>query len=163
MYVITIASIKYISFFFCCINKQSTINHQKLSLFFVFLSVILSARLQEASYKVGQRIKFGNIEVANGVQNISSIKESSLFTCEKHGIYFISVYITTNSIQSRFLVLKNGKRFAEAYYSFGSQYQTGTTLFVTNLNVSDTFEMVANSDMYVYGIYESGITITQLQ
>ncbi|VDI45166.1 Hypothetical predicted protein [Mytilus galloprovincialis] len=150
---------------FLALYQKADLTEQQLEERWMQLSkrVILSARLLRASYKGGQRIKLGNIEVANGVQNISSIKESSVFTCEKHGIYFISVYITTNSIQSRFLVLKNGKTFAEAFYSFGSQYQTGTTLFVTNLNVSDTFEMVAYTDMFVYGVYESGITITQLQ
>lgn len=150
---------------FLALYQKADLTEQHLEERWMQLSkrVIFSARLQAASYKVGQRIKFGSIEVANGVQNISTTTESSVFTCEKHGIYFISVYITTNSIQSRFLVLKNGKTFAEAFYSFGSQYQTGTTLFVTNLNVSDTFEMVAHTDMHVYGVYESGITITQLQ
>lgn len=125
--------------------------------------MILSARLQAASYKVGQRIQFGNIEVANGVQNISSIKESGLFTCEQDGIYQISVYITTNATQSRYFVLKNDKRFAEAFFSFGSNYQTGTTIFVTKLKVGDTFEILANDIMYVFGLHESGITITQVQ
>lgn len=131
--------------------------------FFVFHSVILSARLQAASYTAYQRIQFGNIEISNGVQNISTIKESGVFICEKDGIYQISVYVTTNPSQTNFLVMKNGHRFAEAFFSFGSFYQTGTTIFVTKLNVGDTFEIVALHYIYVYGGYESGITITQLQ
>lgn len=125
--------------------------------------MILSAWLKAAVYMACQRIQYGNIEVANGIHNISSIKNSGVFTCEKDGIYHISVYITTNTLHSRFLVLKNGKWFAEVFFSFESRYQTGTTVFVTNMTVGDTFEIEAQTDIYIYGLHESGLTITQLQ
>lgn len=124
--------------------------------------MILSARLKTGSYLQNQRILFESIETANGVQNISSILNSGQFTCEHNGIYHISVYITTNSHQSRYFVLKNGQRFAEAFVSFESYFQTGTTTFVTSMNVGDKFELVADPTLYVYGIYESGITIMQI-
>lgn len=79
-----------------------------------------------------------------------------------YGIYHISVYITTNSHKSRYFVLKNGQRFAEAFVSFESYFQTGTTTFVTSMNVGDKFELAADPTLYVYGIYESGITIMQI-
>lgn len=124
--------------------------------------MILSARLKAGNYQQSQRIQYANIETANGIQNISSIQNSGVFTCEHNGIYQISVYITTNTHQSRCFVYKNGYRFAEAFVSFGSYYQTGTTTFVTSMNVGNTFEIVAYPALYVYGDYESGVTITQI-
>ncbi|VDH99549.1 Hypothetical predicted protein [Mytilus galloprovincialis] len=149
---------------FLALYQKADLTEQHLEERWAKLSkrVILSARLKPGSYLQNQRILFESIETANGVQNKSSILNSGQFTCEHNGIYHISVYITTNSHQSRYFVLKNGQRFAEAFVSFESYYQTGTTTFVTSMNVGDEFELVADPTLYVYGGYESGITIMQI-
>ncbi|XP_071123385.1 uncharacterized protein [Mytilus edulis] len=126
--------------------------------------VFITARPIEGNYNAGQIVTYESVELKNGIKNVTSFQTSGIFTCEKRGIYQISIFITTNPHTSRFIVFKNKNYIAETFSSFKSYYSTGSTIIVTQMEVGDTILVKAISvASYVYNSYESGISILQLQ
>ncbi|CAG2211844.1 unnamed protein product [Mytilus edulis] len=127
--------------------------------------VYITARPIAGTYTAGQILTYKSVELKNGIKNVTSFQTSGIFTCEKRGIYQISIFITTNPHTSRFIVYKNKDLITETFSSFDSFYSTGSTIVVTQMKVGDTLYVKAITvASYVYnGNYESGISIVQLQ
>ena len=51
-------------------------------------------------------IEFTHVKISDGIHNTDSIRNSGIFTCENPGLYLISVYITTDTIYTRYNVYK---------------------------------------------------------
>lgn len=135
-----------------------------LHLSYILISVFITARPLSGLYDAGRIITYDSVEPSNGIKNVTSFQTSGIFTCEKRGIYQISVFITTNTHNSRFNVYKNKLYIAEIFNSFENFYSTGTTIIVTEMEVSDTVfvKAIDVASMVYNGNYESGISIVQL-
>lgn len=84
-----------------------------LHVFNILISVFITARPIEGNYNAGQIVTYESVELKNGIKNVTSFQTSGIFTCEKRGIYQISIFITTNPHTSRFIVFKNKNYIAE--------------------------------------------------
>ena len=124
------------------------------------VSVALKTCKSGAALKNGV-IQFTYVRLAVGIHNTDSITNSGIFTCEKAGLYLISVYIVTNTHHGSYVLHKNSKVIADAFASLTDYYQTASTTVVEHLAVSDTISV--RGGLYVYDDYESCLTILQIQ
>ncbi|XP_063416829.1 uncharacterized protein LOC134699072 [Mytilus trossulus] len=105
----------------------------------------------------GYQLKFPSIISSYGIANVSSIKNTGTFICEKKGLYIILVTVMICSeSNSRFAIYINNRQFE--YYVGSSSGSTqncnsGTGAVVVELHVGDAIN-VRNVDGSV-GLYEN--------
>ena len=106
-------------------------------------------------------IRFLDVKIANGIHNTDLIRNSGIFTCENSGLYLISVFITTKTKNSEYLVNKNTDTIALGDSSITNYYQTTSATVIEHLAENDTISVHGN--LYVYTGYNSCLTILQIQ
>lgn len=87
-------------------------------------------------------IRFTNVRLEIGINNIPTFNSSGKFVCEIPGLYFISVHINTNSLSYGFHVKKNTDYISYSMTDADSSYSTNPVSAVVELRVNDT--------LYVY-------------
>ena len=124
------------------------------------MSVALTTRVPSGGVRNGV-IEFTDVKVANGIHNTDLIRNSGIFTCENPGLYLISVFIQTHAKHGAYYVKKHSKTIADGYSSITDSAQTTSVTLIEQLTFNDTISVTGN--IYVYGGYESCLTILQIQ
>ena len=106
-------------------------------------------------------IKFTDVKLANGINNVDLIRTSGIFTCENPGLYLISVYIATNTKHSLYYVYKNYKPIAIGGSSLTDWNETTSMTVLRQLTVHDTISVTGH--LYVGESDESCLTILQIK
>jgi hypothetical protein len=52
-------------------------------------------------------VRFMNVKFSYGIQSLSTFMRSSVFTCEKPGLYMVSVDIVSNTYDAFLVIVKN--------------------------------------------------------
>ena len=55
----------------------------------------------------GSEVKFTNLQILNGIRNVSGFVNSGIFTCESPGVYLFSYCFSSNTLDTGNLMLKN--------------------------------------------------------
>lgn len=107
-------------------------------------------------------IPFTGIKTTHGLNNIDSIKRDGIFTCEKTGLYLITVYVMTNNHAGNIQIEKNNDVIAYGFFSIGAHYTTGSATVISHLDVDDKIS-VTSYHIHVYGYYQSCLDVLQIQ
>jgi len=126
----------------------------------VYISVALKTCVG-SSYDANGVIKLTDVKIADGIHNTDSIRNTGIFTCEKPGLYLISVFIQTNAKHSRYYVRKNNNEIADGYSSITDYYETTSVTVIEHLTVHDTISVTG--ELYVFSSHESCLTILQIK
>ena len=126
----------------------------------VYISAALKSCVGSTGAKNGV-IQFTDVKTADGIHNTDLIRTSGIFTSENPGLYLISVYIRTYTINSYYDVYKNTVKIAKGYSSSFKIYETVSVTVIEHLTVNDTIS--ATGGMYAYRGYMSCLTILQIQ
>ena len=85
-------------------------------------------------------IDFTDVRAVSGIRNVSHIRTSGQFTCEKSGLYQISAFVMSEIQGAKLLLLKN-KITILAYGHFPQitgSYTTSTIVLFAELSENDT-------------------------
>ncbi|CAG2196858.1 unnamed protein product [Mytilus edulis] len=126
--------------------------------------VVLSAWLSGETVASSAVIPFKQVHTSHGINDITSIGNEGKFTCEKSGLYLISVYVATNANAAGYYyhVYKNNQRVATAYRHPQSYIITVTVIVAERLQTNDTVYVKNAQQMYVYGGSKSAFSIIQI-
>ncbi|XP_071122918.1 putative leucine-rich repeat-containing protein DDB_G0290503 [Mytilus edulis] len=126
--------------------------------------VVLSARLTfGGTVAASAVIPFKRVHTSHGINDITSIRNEGKFTCEKPGLYLISVFVATNANDAGYYnVYKNSQVVAIAYRHQQSYVITFTAIVTERLQTNDTVFVRNGPEMYVYAPYESTFSIIQI-
>ncbi|XP_071122613.1 putative leucine-rich repeat-containing protein DDB_G0290503 [Mytilus edulis] len=126
--------------------------------------VVLSARTSVGTVAASAVIPFKQVHISHGINDITSIRNEGKFTCEKSGLYLISVYVATNAnAAGYYYVYKNNQVVATAYRHPQSYIITLTAIVTERLQTNDTVFVRNGPEMYVYGGSESAFSIIQIR
>lgn len=90
----------------------------------------------------GYQLKFPAIKSSFGISNVSSIKNTGTFICEKKGLYIILVTVMScTSKDSRFAIYRNNRQFMEYYVGHTSGCDSATGTAVVKLHVGDAINV----------------------
>lgn len=115
---------------------------------FLFPVLLCACASRTYTYSSGQVIKFGSIQVSNGITGLASFKTSGIFICEKKGHYLISFFITSKNPYASMTIFKNNSNIGRATKHGTSEYQTHTVIVLSNLNVGDTISVKADASTF---------------
>lgn len=128
-----------------------------------FFSVVLSAQRSGDTVTSFAVIPFKIVRISHGIHDLTSIWNEGKFTCEKPGLYLISVYVATNvNSNGYFFVYKNDQAIAEVYRHPQLFVITLTAIVSERLNINDTVYVSNGPEMYVFGAYDSTFSIVQI-
>ncbi|XP_071172096.1 uncharacterized protein [Mytilus edulis] len=100
----------------------------------------------------GYQLKFPAIKSSFGISNVSSIKNTGTFICEKKGLYIILVTVMSClSSGNRFAIYRNNRQFMVYYVGYSSGCDSGTGTAVVELHVGDAINVrnvEGNVDLY---------------
>ena len=84
-------------------------------------------------------VKFMNVKFSYGIQSLSTFIRSSVFTCEKHGLYMVSVDIVSNTHDAFLVIVKNDLMLSGAYVSYENNqvWYSGSATTALMLNNGD--------------------------
>lgn len=112
-------------------------------------------------------IKFDDVRTYVGIENVYPFKHSGKFTCEKAGLYHISVVVTSNTDRAGYSIYRNDDLLLLKVYiatHTGNAWEhTGTGVIAIKLYVGDTISVKKElKDMHVYGSMYSCLTIVKI-
>ena len=81
-------------------------------------------------------VRFMNVKFSYGIQSLSTF---SVFTCEKPGLYMVSVDIVSNTYDAYLVIVKNDVILSGAYVSFEKNHlwYSGSATTALTLNSGD--------------------------
>ena len=112
-------------------------------------------------------IKFDDVRTYVGIENVYPFKHSGKFTCEKAGLYHISVVVTSNTDRAAYSIYRNDDllllKVYIATHTANAWEHTGTGVIAIKLYVGDTISVKKElKDMHVYGSMYSCLTIVKI-
>ncbi|VDI44286.1 Hypothetical predicted protein [Mytilus galloprovincialis] len=116
---------------------------------------------QLSSYKV---VKFDNIKVQYGVNNLNRFKSDGKFIAEMEGMYIVSAWIMSSSVNAEFGIYHNGILISNTYISSdGGHYNTATGVTAIDLQTNDTVWIGTIHSMQIYSFDRSCFTIVKVK
>ncbi|VDI69229.1 Hypothetical predicted protein [Mytilus galloprovincialis] len=99
-------------------------------------------------------MKFDNVIVSVGYNNLSVYKSTGKFVCERSGLYLISASISSGVNNARYYLYLNNKRITTTMLSYSSNspsptMHTGTIVLVLQLHPNDSV-WVKNGGTSIY-------------
>lgn len=105
----------------------------------------------------GTTLKFPNILFSHGVLNLSTFKNTGIFTCEQDGFYLLIGSVTAGSTSDAgFSIYKNSKKITGQIYigqssTSTTEYNSGTGSLLLELKFSDTvYIKIVQSGLHIY-------------
>ena len=134
------------------------------------ISVILTTcATTKAAMLSTKLIEFTDVRAVSGIRNVSHIRTSGQFTCEKSGLYQISVFVMSEIQGAQLLLLKNNNKIL-AYGHFPrvkGSYSTSTIVLFVELSENDTIgaKLQAVGTKYVtfFGSGQSCLSILKVK
>lgn len=106
--------------------------------------------------------KFADIRTSVGIKNLSAFKTRGKFTSEVTGLYHLSVSIDSTTAPASFSIYKSNTKLVAVYDDDSGRVQMCTVVVVVEMNVGDSIRVTADSNMYIYALQRSCITIAML-
>ncbi|CAG2246960.1 unnamed protein product [Mytilus edulis] len=106
-------------------------------------------------------IKFDQVRSHVGILDMAAIRTTGKFTCEKGGVYHISVVINTPTDHSSFSIYMNGNSVSKLSISSDNHVDTGTSVVALELQIGDIVWVQADTDIHVY-FHWSCMTVVKL-
>ncbi|XP_063398954.1 uncharacterized protein LOC134683577 [Mytilus trossulus] len=124
---------------------------------------VLSAWTSGATLPPSTVIPFNTVHTSHGIHDLMSIKNDGKFTCEKSGLYLISVFVTTSSNSNGYFdVYKNEKLISRAFRHPHLYLLTFTAIVTERVQTNDTVYVKNGQEMDVYGGTYSAFSIIQI-
>lgn len=95
-------------------------------------------------------IRFDQLRSHVGIADLSTIRSTGKFTCEKAGLYQVSVVINTPTDHARFSTHVNGNLVSTLSVSTDNHVDTGTSVIAVELQAGDVVWVQADTDIHVY-------------
>ena len=113
---------------------------------YLFL-VALTACSNTATVNKGDAVKFPDVKINYGLQNLTLFKQTGLFTCEQKGLYMFFSNMVSNTVYGYFRWhLNNSTSLSAVYVSNRDSYQSGSGMVTVELAVGDTVSLKAMRD-----------------
>lgn len=143
-----------------------TVNY-KIVLFSILVA-LTSCAYDARIYKTGEIIQFNVLKLSNGIGNVNNFNSSGTFTCEKPGFYLVGTYIMSKDSDATFFIKKNGGsvghiQVSPVVTSAVNPYHTGTGIIAVQLDLNDTLNIKAGTNMKVYGADYSCLTVIKVK
>ncbi|XP_063416748.1 uncharacterized protein LOC134698991 [Mytilus trossulus] len=106
-------------------------------------------------------IKFDQVRSHVGILDMAAIRTTGKFTCEKDGVYHISVVINTPTDHASFSIYMNGNSVSKLSISSDNHVDTGTSVVALELQIGDIVWVQADTDIHVY-FHWSCMTVVKL-
>ncbi|CAC5366331.1 unnamed protein product [Mytilus coruscus] len=110
----------------------------------------------------GNVFPFKHVLTSNGISDLSSVKNSGIFTCEKDGFYLVYFFLTSKTSVCRMSLYKNANLKARASKSSDINYQSQSLLVFLKLQSGDTLSVKAEADVSDWGGVESMFSVLQV-
>lgn len=116
--------------------------HTYCILTFFFISVAINSCASGfTTYNSGEIIKFSDVKLSNGIENVDNFK--FLGTCENPGLHFVGVNIMSSSTYAQFYIEKSDRLVSRVYVTpslkfTGDTFRTGTGIIEVELNANDS-------------------------
>ena len=91
------------------------------------------------------------------------MKSTGVFTCQKPGLYLISVNVMSDSTAGSVRITNNDYAIAAGFFSISDHNVTTSATVITRLDVNDKVAVISSSEMHVYGGDPSCLNIVQFQ
>lgn len=123
-------------------KKKKKTPRELFHYFYCFVSVALTAQLTSNPTLVGI-MKFDNVILSVGYNNLPAYKSSGKFICERNGLYLISASIASGANNAQYYLYLNNDMIASTYISGSTNYpsttwNTGTIVLALQLRHSDS-------------------------
>jgi len=114
-------------------------------------SVALTACANYETVNYGDVVKFTNVHINYGLQNMTLFKQTGIFTCEQKGLYMFFSNMMSYSKDGYFRwYLNNSTYLSGVYVGYQTQYQSGSGMVTLELAVGDTVSLKSlRSNIYV--------------
>lgn len=145
-------------------TKQKLEELKKDSVFDKPVAVTSCSSGGKTSY--GEVIKFDNVVTQTGLNGISEFKTTGKFTCEKAGLYLISVHIASSVSGAAYHIKQNNVLLSHVYVGDHPSYDwsyTGTGTVTVQLQSGDLVWVQAGSSFYVYGGWYSCMSFVKIK
>lgn len=113
-------------------------------------------------------IRFDDVRLGVGINNLSSYKSTGKFICEKGGLYLISASIFSKDNDARYYVYLNGNEISNTENGYSSSppsslANTGTVVLALQLTLNDSLWVSFLNNYYIeHGLW-STLTIVKLK
>lgn len=114
-------------------------------------------------------MKFSNVEYNYGINNIDLFKTNGTFVCEKEGLYYIALSMTSYTAGAMFTVYLNDKDVSTTYIGiFNTKIEhTAAASLALELKVNDVLMVKIENGLYImsylYGGLYSRITLVKIR
>ena len=95
-------------------------------------------------------IRFDEVRTHVGIVDVAAVRNSGRFTCEKDGLYQISVVMNSPTANTQFSVQLNGNTVSTLRLSNDNNIDAGTSVVAADLQVGDIVWVQADSRFHVY-------------
>lgn len=95
-------------------------------------------------------IRLDEVRTHVGIVDIAAVRNSGRFTCEKDGLYQISVVMNSPTSNAQFSVQINGNTVSTLRLSNDNNIDAGTSVVAADLQVGDIVWVQADSRFHVY-------------
>jgi hypothetical protein len=105
-------------------------------------SVALTACSNSETVDVGDIVKFPDVIINYGIQNLTLFKQTGIFTCEQKGMYMFFSSMVSLSTNGYFRwYLNNSTSLSTIYVNKHNSYQSGSGMVTVELAVGDTVSL----------------------
>ena len=105
-------------------------------------SVALTACSNSETVVVGDIVKFPDVIINYGIQNLTLFKQTGIFTCEQKGMYIFFSSMVSLSTNGYFRwYLNNSSSVSTIYVNKHNSYQSGSGMVTVELAVGDTVSL----------------------
>ncbi|CAG2256608.1 unnamed protein product [Mytilus edulis] len=123
---------------------------------------LFSAWPDTTTIHAGGEIPFTNIQVSNGIKDLSSIRNHGSFVCEKDGYYLVSCFIRTDTSSAKFRIERNNDIIAAGSKHGDTGFESHAAIAAVHLDVGDVLHVTAGNTMVVDSKFDSVFTVVQI-
>lgn len=130
-----------------------------------YISVVMTASYPRSELvSRGSVLKFVVDQSSVGISNLSTLKNTGKFVCEKSGIYMVSVSIMSYTDGARFYIYLNGNVISSTYIGAHTEgwWHTGTVVIARQLQIDDSL-WVQTSGLHINHGLDSSFTIVKVK
>ena len=105
-------------------------------------SVALTACSNSKTVDVGDIVKFPDVMINYGIQNLTLFKQTGIFTCEQKGMYMFFSSMVSHSTDGYIIwYLNNSTSLSTIYVNANMGYLSGSGMVTVELAVGDTVSL----------------------
>lgn len=106
---------------------------------------------------------FTNIRTSNGLNSthLTDIRNKGYFACEKDGLYWISISLTTHTASALVNLFKNGNMLENMHLQHETTDELTTFASLERLSIGDTIIAKAVTGVIIHGSGNSVLSVLQ--